>query len=233
MLLKLCGKKKYAEISQTSPVKFSVGEQVSDEVIEMQFWWINCRDFLNEYCLKQTTGEDAYIYQFDTSTIKQLSGDNSIYILAKGVRKKKTVTKVVEEFTGKESSTVKLPGNVLAFQVPLDLFCHTVLVSYLTHLIRFVDEYGTKPFKWTVPNWGELETTNEKNYAVRLVSTLGHCHVNTAKSMMKWYYDHRTGMGQMKTVFDLPCTTLHNNGGMLGALAANYGNLKTTLQGLI
>lgn len=233
MLLKLCGKKGYAEISQTSPVKFSVGEQVSDEEIEMQFWWINCRDFLNEYCLKQTTGKSASVYQFDTTDIRQLSGDNTIYILAKGIRKKKTVTKVVEEFTGKDGSTVKLPGNVLAFQVPLDLFCHTVLVSYITHLIRFVDEYGTKPLKWTAPEWGDLETTNEKVYAIRLVGLLGCCPVNTAKSVMKWYYDHRTEMKQMKTVFDLLHTTLHNNGGMLGALAANYGNLKTTLQGLI
>jgi hypothetical protein len=165
--------------------------------------------------------------------MKQLGSTTPVFLLAKGVRKKKTVTKVVEEFTGWSNSTIILPGGVLAFEVPRDLFEHTVLVSYITHLIRFVDMYGKGALTGKI-TLSVLAPSNERTYALRLSSYLGACSALKAYLAMRMYYNIRASYrGESRKMFDFSTAVLHNNAGMLGALAHNYGNITDKLKGYL
>jgi len=223
MELKLAPVSGYDEIGQQSNVKFSMAV-VEDNCLKQLFSPIKCRDFLNEVVRKQyQPAFSERIYSFPITAVPVFDHANPPILLAHFFPKRK-LKKIQELFPDVYFSEV-IEGNVLIIPLQNLEYMSTFLMSYISHIIRVVEQYNDV---FDISTWTKY--SNEQDYAKNLIKL---CRTEYAH-IFNFFVDCKdtiarhtggTGMDEVESMKNR--TTYHNGAGMLGVM--RYKNNKVRL----
>lgn len=142
--------KKYSEINQANPLRWEILYREDEVTFTSQSGLIRCKDFFNELTRKYCSGQDSYIYMFDTASVK-LNGEGVYFRLHNIVNMdvfEKNLETTVNVGLDADLHVVneQLDNKTSLLFVPVYYFTNTYLTSLVSYVIRICNvdtEVGT------------------------------------------------------------------------------------------